>query len=220
MSPVTVLIVDDNIFVRSGLVAALERADDIQVVGVAENGHEAWQEAQELIPDVVLMDVRMRDMDGIEATRAITAALPHCRVLMVTWSDEPDDLIRAILAGAKGYLVHGHFGTEELVDAIHTIHEGGALITPSVAPHLLRLMRERLPAGDLSHPILDPLTQREFQVLERIGKGSTNRQIAEELGLSEKTVKNHINNIYSKLHIQSRLEARLRAAELRGPAAD
>jgi DNA-binding NarL/FixJ family response regulator len=210
MDPLTVFIVDDNAFVRTGMSAALSDEQDVRLVGAADNGDDALRQIRDLLPDVVLMDVRMPGMDGIEITRRLAIDVPHCRVLMVTWSDQTDDLVRSILAGAKGYLVHGHFGPPELVEAIKTVGQGGGLITPAVVPQLLRLMRERLHIDDAD--AVDPLTRREFEILQMIGEGHTNRQIAASLRITEKTVKNHINNIYSKLHVQSRLEARAHAA--------
>lgn len=212
-TPIEVLIADDNFIVRSGIASALCAAPDIHVVAEACDGREAVHLAQEILPDVALIDVRMPVMDGIEAAGRITASVPSCRVLVVTWSDEPEHLKQAVLAGAKGYLVHGHFAPAELVDAVRTVHGGGGLITPAVVPALLRVVQERLSQGDVA---LNPLTAREMEVLQLIGEGRTNREIAVQLGLREKTVKNHINNIYSKLHVQTRLEARMQASRLSG----
>ena len=208
---IDVLIADDNFIVRAGMSAALQAADGIRVAGEARDGREAVALAQELLPDVALLDVRMPAMDGIEACRRISARVPNCRVLIVTWSDEPHHLTQAVLAGAKGYLLHGHFSPDELVEAVRTVHQGGGLITPAVVPALLRAVQEQLnfPGAPRS-----PLTEREVEVLHLIGDGHSNREIAVHLGLQEKTVKNHINNIYSKLHVQSRLEARMQAARL------
>lgn len=206
--------VDDNFIMRSGFAAALKSAEDIRVVGEAADGLEALAKAHDLMPEVVLMDVRMRRMNGIEAARRITVELPHCRILTVTWSDEPKHVTEAILAGAKGYLVHGHFGPSELVDAVRTVHAGGGLITPAIVPELLRIVRDLHDGGGDAVGPATQLTDREMEVLAQIGAGRSNRRIAEELGLAEKTVKNHINNIYSKLHVESRIEAKLHAARL------
>ena len=210
---IRVLIVDDNFVVRRGLRSSLELEPGIVVVGEAPNGAEALQLAEELLPDVVLMDVRMPAPDGIAATRRLAEMTPNVRVLMLTWSDEAEHLIQAVLAGAKGYLVHGTFTPEELSRAVRTIHAGGALITPSLAPALLQLVRVSTPArstptGSESHSAsLTALTPREIKVLELVPAGLSNREIGERLCIEEKTVKNHVNNIYSKLHFRSRYEA-------------
>jgi DNA-binding NarL/FixJ family response regulator len=212
MPPVRVLIVDDNFVVRSGLRSNLELDPEIVVVGEAADGQEGLRLAAELVPEVVLMDVRMPGLDGIAATRQLSDAAPRSRVLILTWSEEVAHLTEAVLAGAKGYLVHGSFSPEELIRAVRTIHEGGALITPALAPALLTLVRDAM-ARDPHHDRMADspsalLTPREVEVLELVRAGLSNRQIAERLCIEDKTVKNHINSIYSKLHIRSRHEAR------------
>ena len=220
-NPMRVLIVDDNFVTRAGLRSALELQPDIEVVAEGSNGLEAVQLAQELQPDVILIDFRMPRMDGVQATRQITTVMPDARILMLTLNDEPQTLIEAILAGAKGYLVHNLFTLTELIAAVRAIHDGGALITPSLAPVLLELVKSKAgqaepgtasvatdPEQDNGElPIDRLLTRRERSILELVQQGKSNREIADVLTIEEKTVKNHINNIYSKLHLRNRYEA-------------
>ncbi|HLH25337.1 MAG TPA: response regulator transcription factor [Chloroflexota bacterium] len=211
MQPLRILIVDDNFVVRGGLRSSLELTNDLVVVGEAADGYEGVRLAEELLPDLVLTDIRMPGLDGIAATRRLTEIAPNIRVLVLTWSEDVQHLIQAVLAGAKGYLVHGTFTPEELTQAVRTICAGGALITPALAPALLELVRETatrpLPAGTAESTRASSLTPRELEVLELVRGGLSNRAIAERLCIEEKTVKNHINNIYSKLQFRSRYEA-------------
>ncbi len=227
---IRVVIVDDNFVMRAGLRSALELEADIEVVGEGETGLDAVRLAQELVPDLIIMDFRMPRLDGVNATRQIVEAQPQARILMTTWNEEPQTLVEAILAGAKGYLVHGRFSLSEFTAAVRTIREGGALITPSLAPVLLEMIRSSagehasiasvspaVPATAESNPAaaLDPaqtplyrlLTRRERDILELVQQGKSNRDIADTLTIEEKTVKNHINSIYSKLHLRNRYEA-------------
>lgn len=221
MQPLRVLIIDDNFVVRRGLRSSLEFAPDIQVVGDAADGYEGVRLAEELLPDVVLTDVRMPGLDGIAVTRRLSEMAPNIRVLVLTWSEEAQHLVQAILAGAKGYLVHGTFTPMELTQAVHTIYAGGALITPTIAPALLELVREAAKQTASERAPLTPgtagLTPREVEVLELVREGLSNREIANRLCVEEKTVKNHINNIYSKLQLRNRYEAI--AARLPSPLA-
>ncbi len=203
--PVRVLIADDSFVVRGGLRNFVQALDGFEVVGEAASGREAVALAVQHHPDIVLMDLRMRDGDGIAATKEIAAKLSDTKTIVVTWSDEPEHVREAIFAGAKGYLVHGRFGATELSQALRTVAEGGALITPVLASELIAEARRSdatAHAGDPSR-----LTPREFEILALVQRGRTNRVIAAALGIEEKTVKNHINSIYSKLHISSRFEA-------------
>lgn len=209
MEAIEVLVVDDNFVVRSGLVNVLGAAEGLAVVGEASDGDSAIARVQELMPDVVLMDVRMPGMDGIEATRRIASTVPHVRILVVTLSEEPAHLLQAILAGAQGYLVHGRFSAQELAEAVRIVHAGGALITPAIVPELVELTRHPSGSGSTGTMPGSPLTEREYAVLDLVRTGHSNRQIARHLGIREKTVKNHIHNIYAKLHVHSRLQIQL-----------
>lgn len=203
---IRVLIADDNFVVRRGLQSSLEIDPAMEVVGGASTGDEAIEQARELVPDVVLMDIRMPDRDGISATEIISEESPSSRVLVLTWSEDPEHLRSAVLAGAKGYLVHGRFSPESLAEAVRVVHEGGALITPMIAPALLDLVREGA-QGSRPRGGASVLTPREVEVLEYVVSGKSNREIAEALYIEEKTVKNHVSNIYSKLHLKNRYEA-------------
>jgi DNA-binding NarL/FixJ family response regulator len=216
--PIRVIIIDDNFVMRKGLRSALELESDIEVIGEGENGLDAVKLAAQLQPDLIIMDFRMPRLDGVSATRKIVEAQPQARILMTTWNEEPQTLVEAILAGAKGYLVHGRFSLPELVAAVRAVLDGGALITPSLAPVLLELVKSKV---TLSPPTQDKnilpetgptlpenlLTRRERDILEMVQQGKSNREIAESLSIEEKTVKNHINSIYSKLHLRNRYEA-------------
>lgn len=204
---IRVLIVDDNFVVRRGLQSSLELDPGMQVVGQAANGDDAIDRARELQPDVVLMDIRMPVRDGISAIEILSQACPTCRTLVLTWSEDPDHLRAAVLAGAKGYLVHGRFSPERLAEAVRVVYGGGALITPTIAPALLDLVRDAVKTKSertANGPILTP---REVEVLELIVAGKSNREISEALFIEEKTVKNHVSNIYAKLHLKNRYEA-------------
>jgi len=201
-----VLIVDDHALFRRGLQMVLDGEPDIEVVGEAADGHQALDRAQELMPDVVLMDVRMPRRSGIEATREIRDALPHVRVLMLTVSDEEVDLYEAIKAGASGYLLK-EVSTDEVPEAIRSVVAGQSRISPSMASKLLTEFaawsKRTGPAG-VGGPTL---TERELEVLRLVAQGMANKDIARELFISENTVKNHVRNILEKLHLHSRMEA-------------
>jgi DNA-binding NarL/FixJ family response regulator len=204
---IRVLVVDDNFVVRRGLQSSLELDPSIVVVGEGANGDEAIELARELVPDVILMDIRMPLRDGIAATEIISDDAPSSKVLMLTWSEDPEHLRSAVLAGAKGYLVHGRFSPERLAEAVRVVHDGGALITPMLAPALLDFVRESAQGQRGRSGGGSILTPREIEVLEYIVAGKSNREIAEALYIEEKTVKNHVSNIYSKLHLKNRYEA-------------
>jgi two-component system NarL family response regulator len=204
---IRVLVVDDNFVVRRGLQSSLELDPSIVVVGEGANGEEAVELARELVPDVILMDIRMPLRDGIAATEIISDDAPSSKVLMLTWSEDPEHLRSAVLAGAKGYLVHGRFSPERLAEAVRVVHDGGALITPMLAPALLDFVRESAQGQRGRSAPGSILTPREIEVLEYIVAGKSNREIAEALYIEEKTVKNHVSNIYSKLHLKNRYEA-------------
>ena len=204
---IRVLLVDDHELVRRGLRAILESEDGLDVVGEAGDGTEAVEKALELMPDVVVMDVRMPKRSGIEATQAIKEALPHTRILMLTVSDEDADLYDSIKAGATGYLLKDT-QQEELGNAIRSVQTGQSLISPSMASKLLSEFATMVKRADEKQAVPQPrLTDREMEVLKLVAKGRNNRDIAKELFISENTVKNHIRNILEKLHLHSRMEA-------------
>ncbi len=201
---IRVLVVDDNPIIRSGLSGLLELEDDIAVVGQAGTGKDAVTRVGTERPDVVLMDVRMPVMDGIEATALVAE---RTRVLVLTYAEDVEIVGRAIQAGAKGYLVHGRFTPDELIAAITAVHDGGTHVSPAVAPMLFDLVRTGTPTATRSAPRHEHLTEREVEVMDLIVTGRSNADIAELLFLSEKTVKNHINRAYTKLGVGSRAEA-------------
>ena len=204
---IRVLIVDDHALFRRGLQMVLEQESDIIVVGEGGDGAEAVAKAQELMPDVVLMDVRMPKRGGIDATKQIKEILPHVKILMLTISDEEADLYDAIKAGATGYLLK-EVSIEEVGAAIRSVQTGQSLISPSMASKLLSEFATMVKRADEKQSAPQPrLTDREMEVLKLVAKGRNNRDIAKELFISENTVKNHIRNILEKLHLHSRMEA-------------
>jgi DNA-binding NarL/FixJ family response regulator len=209
MSQITILIVDDNFVARRGLRSLFQKESDITVKGEASTGRAAIDWMVNNTADVVLMDVRMPDKDGIEATAEILKLRPGTKVLMLTVVEDQATLLRALLAGARGYLVYGRFNPEELIKAIHVAGTGGIIAIPPVAPALLANIQSHVAgANDFTEmESMEPLTAREKDILGLIALGRGNQEIAAALSIEEKTVKNHINNIYSKLQIKSRYEA-------------
>lgn len=204
---IRVMICDDHALFRRGLIMVLESEDGIDVVGEAEDGAESIRKAEELAPDVVLMDVRMPNVSGIEATRTIAEVVPSAKILMLTVSDEEDDLYDAIKAGATGYLLK-EISIEEVASAIRAVVSGQSLISPSMASKLLSEFTNLAKKADERQSVPIPrLTGRELEVLKLVAEGMSNREIAGELYISENTVKNHVRNILEKLHLHSRMEA-------------
>jgi two-component system NarL family response regulator len=202
---IRVLICDDHALFRRGLIMVLESEDGIEVVAEAEDGEEAIRKAEDAAPDVVLMDVRMPRMSGIDATRAIAEAVPTAKILMLTVSDEEEDLYEAVKAGATGYLLK-EISIEEVANAIRAVVTGQSLISPSMASKLLSEFNNL--AKQAQQKVIAPkLTDRELQVLKLVAQGMSNREAAETLFISENTVKNHVRNILEKLHLHSRMEA-------------
>jgi DNA-binding NarL/FixJ family response regulator len=205
--PIRVLIADDQPLYRRGLEVVLHTEENIEVVGEAENGEEAIAKSEELAPDVVLMDVRMPRINGIEATQAIRDRVPTTKILMLTVSDEDSDLYEAIKAGASGYLLK-EVSVEEVADSIRAVMQGESKITPSMASKLINEFSAMSKRADERQRLPAPaLTARELEVLKLVAKGMSNREIADELFISENTVKNHVRNILEKLHLHSRMEA-------------
>ena len=208
-TPIRVLLTDDHAIVRKGVRALLATERDMQVVGEACNGAEALAQAEALHPDVILMDLVMPELEGIEATRRITAKLPGTRILVLTSFAADEKVFPAIKAGALGYLLKDS-GPEELVGAIRKVYRGEPSLEPSIARKVLM---------ELCHPpkqqplCADPLTEREVDVLRLISQGCSNKEIAVKLSVSELTVRTHVSNILSKLHLASRTQAALYALQ-------
>lgn len=203
---IRVVLADDNAVIRSGLASLLGLEDDLEVVAEAGNGREAVALVREHRPDVVLLDVRMPLMDGLEAAGQLAGEV---KVLMLTYAEDAAIVTRAIRAGAAGYLVHGRFTPAELADAIRAVHGGHNVVSPAVAPALFEALRgEPDAAGPGPSQVADHgLTEREAEVLNLMARGLSNTEIAGSLVLSGKTVKNHINRAFSKLGVTSRAAA-------------
>ena len=205
MNEISVVIVDDHALVRQGLRTFLDLHDDIQVIGEAANGVDAVERAGQLRPDVVLMDLVMPEMDGIEATKRIRTICPDTKVIVLTSFTEDEKLFPSIKAGAMGYLLK-NVSPGDLVTAIKAAHRGEAQLNPVIAK---RLMEEVANKPSTSND--EGLTRREMDVLRLIAQGRNNRGISEELVLSEKTVKTHVSNILGKLHLADRTQAAIYA---------
>lgn len=204
---VRVLVADDQALFRRGLGVVLEGDSGVEITGEAEDGEAAVERARELVPDVVLMDVRMPRLDGIEAARRIRADVPSTKILMLTVSDDEDDLFEAIKAGANGYLLK-EISVEDVAESIKAVAQGESRITPSMASKLLVEFNAMAKRADERPQVPGPvLTPREMEVLRLVAKGMSNRDIATELFISENTVKNHVRNILEKLHLHNRMEA-------------
>ncbi len=202
---IRVLIADDHALFRQALRAVLDGEPDLDLVGEASDGEEAIRMAEELAPDVVLMDVRMPNIAGIDAARRLKESLPSTKVVMLTVSDDEEDLFDAIKAGASGYLLK-EINPDEVARAIRQIQAGQSLLSPSMASKLLTEFATMTKQAE-ERPFHPRLTDREMQVLKLVAQGMTNREIGKELHISENTVKNHIRNILEKLHLNSRMEA-------------
>jgi len=204
---IRVLIVDDHQLFRRGVSSLLAGREDIEVVGEANNGAEAVERARELMPDVVLMDIKMPELDGIAATKQLKAEMPYVRIMMLTVSETDEDLFEAIKAGASGYLLK-NVDPDHLVASVLQVQRGEVPIAPTMAAKILRELTTP------SETSIQALTSRERQVLELLASGMANKEIAFTLKISENTVKNHLRNILEKLHLQNRVQAALYAVRM------
>lgn len=215
MDKISVLIADDHTLFRKGVHKMLEAEEDMKVVGEAATGREALEQARALIPDVILMDIKMPDpsagsgqaLDGIEATRILCREMPHIGIIFVTMFQEDEFVFRGLQAGGRGYILKDS-DPETMLRAIRAVAHGESLLGPTIAQKALRQF-SALPGKQA--PLVDELTPRELEVLTLIAEGLCNKDIARGLSISEKTVKNHINNIFSKLHLYDRTQAMLYA---------
>jgi len=204
---IRVLVVDDHALFRRGLEMVLAQESDIEVVGEAGDGAEAVEKAGDLLPDIVLLDVRMPRRSGIEACTSIKDVAPSAKIIMLTISDEEADLYDAIKAGASGYLLK-EISIDEVATAIRAVAGGQSLISPSMASKLLTEFASIIKRTDERQQLPAPkLTDRELEVLKLVATGINNRDIAAKLFISENTVKNHVRNILEKLQLHSRMEA-------------
>ena len=200
---ITVLLVDDHAWVRGSVAQALSLSDAIEVVGQANNGEEGVQKAQELTPDVVVMDLDMPVLGGVEATRQIRAAVPSTQVLVLTVSESESDLFAAMAAGAKGYLLK-NAGSDDLQTAVMHISQGGVLVSPIMATTMLTQFTEVEAKAAKTET---GLSAREEEVLQSVAQGASNKEVAAELFITENTVKTHLRNIMEKLHVANRSQA-------------
>ncbi|MFC5380407.1 response regulator [Aquipuribacter nitratireducens] len=209
-----VLVVDDHPVYRDGLAALLATVEEVVVVGTAADGAAALDRARELAPDVVVMDVQMPVLDGVEATRRLTAESPSTGVVVLTMSEDDDTVFAALRAGARGYLLKGA-DADEVVQALRTVAAGGAVFGASLAVRIAEYFAGRAaPAPDAGTGDPFPhLTAREREVLDLVAAGRSNPQIAELLFLSPKTVRNCVSNVFAKLHVADRAEAIVRARD-------
>ena len=205
---IAVLIADDHPMFRDGLRMLFESTEEFTLVGQASSGEDAVAQAEKLQPDVILMDIKMPGIKGIEATRRIVATSPHVKILILTMFEDDDSVFAAMCAGARGYLLKGADG-KEITRAINAVNNGEAIFGPGIAQKLVHYFsRTRKPLD-----IFPDLTQREFEILTRLARGYGNLQIADELFLSAKTIRNHVSNIFSKLQVSDRTQAIIRARE-------
>lgn len=200
---IRILIADDHPMFREGVVQSLASEKDFAIIGQASNGKNAIEMAKELLPDVLLLDITMPDQDGITITKKISAAFPVIQIIMLTASENEDDLMKALKAGARGYVLKG-ISAKELVKVVRTIVAGGTYISPDMANMILFELSQPSQPDPLSE-----LSDREKEILKLVAKGYTNREIGTQIHLSEKTIKHYMTNILQKLHVRSRVEAAL-----------
>src|SRR5919202_4957914 len=210
MEPTRILIADDHALFREGMRALLGSLDEFEVVGQAASGYEAVSLVAHLEPDVVLMDIQMPDLNGIEATRRINQASPHTGVIVVTMFEDDDSVLAAMRAGARGYVLKGA-GQTEILKVIRAVANGEALFGPEIARRLMSFFSAPKPAAPVE--AFPELTTREREVLDLIAQGHSNAKIARRLFLSPKTVRNHISNIFTKLQVADRAQAIVRARQ-------
>jgi DNA-binding NarL/FixJ family response regulator len=214
MSEITVLIADDQRLMREGLATLLALAPDIHIVGQAADGAEAIDLARQLRPDIVLMDIRMPGTDGVAATQAIRSALPQTAVIILTTFDDDEYVLAGLRAGACGYLLKD-MPSEQLAEAIRAAAHGESPIGPAVARKLVNMVvRMPSPARAKADVLVEPVSERELEVLRLMAQGLSNKEIAERLVIAEGTAKNHVSNILSKLNARDRAHAVTRGQEL------
>ncbi len=209
------LLVDDQKLFREGLSTLLSVWDDIEVIGEAENGLDAIEKTAELKPDVILMDLRMPELGGVAATKRIVAEHPASRIIVLTTFDDDDSVFDALRAGAAGYLLKD-VSSDKLVEAIRTTASGNSFLQPSVAAKVLAEFTRQptAPATPSQQDLVEPLSKRELEILQHLGQGASNKEIAAALFLTEGTVKNHITNVLGKMGVRDRTQAALKGKEM------
>ena len=214
MKPIRVLIADDHALFREGLHAIFKSVSDIEIVGEAGTGREALTLASDLKPDVILMDIQMPDLNGVEVTQRILETFPDVGIIIVTMLEDDDSLFSAMRAGARGYVLKGA-DKAEMLKSIRAVAGGEALFGPTIAARLLNFFQGNRPqpTGESPASPFPELTEREREVLTCIARGDTNAEIAEQLTISLKTVRNHVSNIFTKLQVVNRAQAAIRARD-------
>ena len=204
-----IIVADDHPMFREGVVHSLENEQDVEIIGQASSGEEAYELIKEMMPDLLLLDISMPGEGGIATTKKVSAKYPVVKIIILTGSEDDDDLVEALKAGASGYVVKG-IAAKELVNAVKAVAGGGTYISPEMAISRLRDLQKPQSSDPLSY-----LSDRENQILELVAKGMTNRDIGDQLHLAEKTIKHYMTNILEKLHVKSRVQAALLAQEKR-----
>lgn len=211
--PIRVLLVDDQALFREALHTLLSTWDDIAIVGEAADGEEALSIAAELQPDVVLMDMRMPRMDGVTAIRLLHQRQPECRAIVLTTFDDDEFVFEGLRAGAVGYLLKD-VSSDKLVEAIRAASRGETFLQPSVAAKVVAELTRLEPASPSHQELVEPLSERELEILHLLAEGKSNREIGLDLHITEGTVKNHVTNILGKLGVRDRTQAALKARDL------
>jgi len=214
MKPIRVLIADDHALFREGVLAILKSVPDVEIIGEAGTGQEALTLASKLKPDIILMDIQMPDLNGVEATQHILEVQPDVGIIIVTMLEDDDSLFSAMRAGARGYVLKGA-DKAEMLKSIRSVAEGEAFFGPGIAARLLNFFHDRPPPSKGESPMtpFPELTQREREILACIARGDTNAEIAGQLTISLKTVRNHVSSIFNKLLVTNRAQAAIRARD-------
>ncbi|MDP4083275.1 MAG: response regulator transcription factor [Bacillota bacterium] len=206
---IKIIVADDQDLMRDGLATILNLRPELEVVGTAKDGQEALEKAKEMGPDLILMDIRMPNVNGVQGTKLIREQLPHVKVLMLTTFKDSELIFEALEEGASGYLLKD-MATETIVQAIKTVHSGGMVLPPDLTKQIIRELKKGNSSEtpkNISPPSLSDLTERELEVLSELGHGFSNKEIAERLFITEGTVKNHVSNLISKLELRDRTQA-------------
>jgi len=214
MKPIRVLIADDHALFREGVLAILKSVPDVEIIGEAGTGQEALTLASNLKPDIILMDIQMPDLNGVEATQRILKVQPDVGIIIVTMLEDDDSLFSAMRAGARGYVLKGA-DKAEMLKSIRSVAEGEAFFGPGIATRLLKFFHEK-PSQLKRESSINPfpeLTEREREILDCIARGDTNAEIAGQLTISLKTVRNHVSSIFNKLLVTNRAQAAIRARD-------